>query len=354
MAIDLRSDTVTKPSATMRRAMFEAEVGDDVYGEDPTINRLEARAAEIMGKEAALFLPSGTMGNQVAVLTHVRRGDEVILESESHIFYYEVGGLAALAGAQARILPGNRGMMDPDQVKASIRGENIHFPRTGLICLENTHNRAGGAVLPQAGVEAICRAAHEQGVPVHMDGARIFNAAVAQNRPVAELAAPLDSIQFCLSKGLGAPVGSMLAGSKSFIENARKFRKLLGGGMRQAGVLAAAGLLALEEGPARIAEDHANARFLAEGLRELPGLQVDLEWVETNMVVAYVEDPRWDGPSLSGALSQAGVLCNAMGPRMIRLVTHLDVSRTQLEEALPIFARVLKAGPSGDSGVCYG
>ncbi|MFZ5814368.1 MAG: low-specificity L-threonine aldolase [Bacillota bacterium] len=353
--IDLRSDTVTKPTPAMRRAMFEAEVGDDVYGEDPTVNQLEREAAAMLGKEAALFVPTGTQGNQIAVLTHAGRGDEVIVEAESHIFYYEVGGIAALAGCQARPVPGFRGQMEPAAVQAAIRGENVHFPKTALVCVENTHNRAGGCILPMENLKAVAAVAHAAGVPVHMDGARVFNAAVALGLPVAEVVAPVDSVMFCLSKGLGAPVGSILAGSAEFIARARRNRKLLGGGMRQAGILAAAGLVALRTMVERLAEDHANARALARGLTEIEGLRVELETVQTNMVMFDVLDERWDGASLAGAISRAGVLCNAMGPRRIRLVTHNDVPADAIPEALERIARVVKQGPdAGASATVYG
>ncbi|HWI65551.1 MAG TPA: threonine aldolase family protein, partial [Symbiobacteriaceae bacterium] len=243
--IDLRSDTVTVPTPEMRRAMFEAEVGDDVYGEDPTVNRLEAEAAALLGKEAGLFVPTGTQGNQIAVISHTNRGDEVIMESESHVFYYEQAGIAVLASCQTRPVPGVNGAMDPARIAAAIRGDNVHYPRTGLVCVENTHNRSGGCILPMENLKAVADVAHRAGVPVHMDGARVFNAAVALGRPIAEVVAPVDSVMFCLSKGLAAPVGSMLVGSKAFIAKARRARKLLGGGMRQAGILAAAGLLSI-------------------------------------------------------------------------------------------------------------
>jgi len=342
--IDLRSDTVTVPTPEMRRAMFEAEVGDDVYGEDPTVNRLEAEAAAMLGKEAALFVPTGTQGNQVAILTHTQRGDEVIIEGDSHVFFYEAGGIAALAACQTRPLQGVRGAMDPDQVAAAIRGENVHYPRTGLVCVENTHNRSGGCILPQSNVEAIAAIAHKHGVPVHMDGARLFNSAVAQKRPVAELVAPVDSVMFCLSKGLAAPVGSMLVGPVAFIARARKNRKLLGGGMRQAGILAAAGLLALRTMVDRLAEDHENARRLARGLATIPGLEVHVETVQTNMVMFDVTGPGWDGARLVETMGKAGVLSGTMGPNRIRLVTHKDVSAADLDEALDRIATVVKAG----------
>ncbi len=343
--IDLRSDTVTKPTPEMRRAMFEAEVGDDVYGEDPTVNRLEQVAAAMLGKEAALFVPTGTQGNQVAILTHVGRGDEVIVEAESHVYYYEVAGIAALAGAQVRTIPGVRGAMDPAAVRAGIRGVNLHYPTTSLVCVEQTHNRAGGCIVPMENLRAVAAVAHEAGIPVHMDGARVFNAAVALGLPVSEVVAPVDSVMFCLSKGLAAPVGSILAGSVEFIDRARRNRKLLGGGMRQAGILAAAGLVALESMVERLAEDHANAQTLARGFGEIGGLTVDLETVQTNMVMFDVTDGRWDGATLAGALSEAGVICGSMGPQRIRLVTHKDVAAEDIPVALERIAAVVKAGP---------
>lgn len=245
--IDLRSDTVTQPTKEMRQAMVSAEVGDDVYGEDPTTRKLEVIAAEMIGKEDALFVTSGTMGNQVAAMTHLQRGDEVLLEAESHMFYYEVGGLALLSAAQTRTIPGNRGFMEPELIAQAIRADDLHFPRTGLLCLENTHNRAGGAVLTPKQMGLMAKVAQERGLPVHLDGARIFNAAIALGIDVRELTAPVDSVMFCLSKGLGAPVGSLLAGTKKFIAKARKHRKVLGGGLRQSGIIAAAGIIALEK-----------------------------------------------------------------------------------------------------------
>ncbi|HSH70047.1 MAG TPA: low-specificity L-threonine aldolase [Deferrisomatales bacterium] len=340
--IDLRSDTVTQPTPAMRQAMFEAPVGDDVYGEDPTVNRLEQVAAQRMGKESALFLASGTQANQVAILSHTGRGEEVIVEEESHIFYYEAAGIAALSACQARTVPGHRGAMDPNRVEAAIRAENIHYPRTALICVENTHNRAGGTVLPPAHVEALAALAHRHGLPVHMDGARVFNAAIAQGSTAAAVAAPVDSVMFCLSKGLAAPVGALLAGSREWIARARRYRKLLGGGMRQAGILAAAGLVALDTMVDRLAEDHANARELARGLAEMPGLGLDLETVQTNMVLFEVVDPTWDAPALVAALAKVGVLCGAFGPRQIRLVTHNDVAAADVAEALDRIEGVLR------------
>lgn len=341
--IDLRSDTVTVPTDEMRRAMAAAEVGDDVYGEDPTLNRLEELAAAKVGKEAALFVPTGTMGNQIGVMTHTQRGDEVVLEAEAHIFYYEVAGLAVLAGVQARTVHGNGGVMDPTDVDAAIRGENIHYPHTSLVCLENTHNRAGGAVLPQANIDAICAVAHARGAAVHMDGARLFNAAVASGVDAARIVRDVDTVQFCLSKGLAAPVGSILAGSRDYIVRARKNRKLLGGGMRQAGVLGAAGILALTTMVDRLADDHANAKFLAEGITNIPGLHIDPALVETNILQVEVRLPGVSAAEFAARLTKAGVKCNATGPAKFRLVTHKDVSRNDIVAALEIINRTARA-----------
>src|SRR3954465_12987915 len=284
--IDLRSDTVTKPTAEMRRAMAEAEVGDDVYGEDPTVNRLEQRAAEIFGREAALFLPSGTMGNQIAIKLHTQPGQEIICEDRAHILDWEMATLAAFSGCLVRVVPSEDGILAWEEIARRIRPKAPLFAQTGLISLENTHNMAGGTIYPQAVADEVCESAHERGLPVHLDGARIFNAAAALGKPVRDLTQRFDSIMFCLSKGLGAPVGSMLLGSGEFIAKARIMRKALGGGMRQAGVIAAAGLIALEKMPARLGEDHANARVIAEGLAKIPGMRVDPKKVQTNIVVA--------------------------------------------------------------------
>lgn len=340
--IDLRSDTVTQPTPEMRRAMAEAEVGDDVYGEDPTINRLEELGAAVMGKEAAVFVPSGTMGNQLAVLAQTTPGDEVIVEAEAHVFYYEVAGLARLGGLQTRTVPGEHGRLRPEQVAAAVRGENIHFPRTTLLCLENTHNRAGGTVLTVEQTAALAAVAREHGLKVHLDGARLFNAAVALGVPVADLAAPCDTVMFCLSKGLAAPVGSLVAGPAETIARVRQFRKLLGGGMRQAGVLAAAGLIALQDMPARLADDHAKARRLALGLAELPGVRVDLATVQTNIVMFHLSGAR-SGPALVAELREHGVLANATGPQSVRFVTHKDVSEADVDRTLQAVASLLQA-----------
>lgn len=334
--IDLRSDTVTQPTDAMRKAMAQAEVGDDVYGEDPTVRRLEALAATKVGKEAALFVPTGTMGNQLAILTHTRRGDEILVEANSHIFFYEVGGPAALAGVQTRTLQGDDGVIDTNCICESIREENIHAPRTGLLCLENTHNRAGGAVVPPEVLGAMADAAHLHGVPVHLDGARIFNAAVALKKDVKELTEKMDSVMFCLSKGLGAPVGSLLAGSQRFIESARKYRKLLGGGMRQVGVLAAAGIVALETMIERLQEDHDNARRLSEAVAEIPGLSIEPKKVKTNILLFTVGTLDIDANKFIETLALEGVLATSFGPKTVRLVTHKDVDQSQIDQAIKI------------------
>lgn len=338
--IDLRSDTVTQPTEEMRRAMAEAELGDDVYGEDPTINRLQELAAEMLGKEDALLVTSGTQGNQVAILAHCCPGSEVIIEKEAHIFYYEAGAAAALAGVQFRTLKGERGALDAAGVREAIREENIHFPPTSLICLENTHNRAGGAVIPLKKMEAIHETAREHAVPVHLDGARLFNAAVAAAVPAHRIAACADSVQICLSKGLAAPVGSLIAGTREWIARARRWRKRLGGGMRQAGIIAAPGIIALQKMVDRLAEDHAGARYLAGELSAMPGIVLDPGLVETNIVVASLE--KMEAAEFCAALEKKGILASSFGSRKVRFVTHKDVSRAQLEQALPRISEVLK------------
>lgn len=338
--IDLRSDTVTKPTLEMREAMFRADVGDDVYGEDPTLIKLEKMAAERIGKEAALFVPSGTMGNQLAILTHCQRGDEILLEADSHIFYYEVGGPAVLSGVQTRPIKGQKGFIAPDDIRQAIRDENIHTPRTGLLCLENTHNRAGGAVLTVEQMQQMVNVAHQNKIPVHLDGARIFNAATALGVDVKMLTKDVDSVMFCLSKGLSAPVGSLLAGNKAFIDKARKNRKLLGGGMRQAGILAAAGIVALETMVDRLVEDHRNARYLAEILAQLPGIAIDPSQVLTNILIFSVKDLKISADEFEERLAAEGILCGSFGPTNIRFVTHKDVNAAQIDEAAAILRRV--------------
>lgn len=341
--IDLRSDTVTKPTAEMRKAMAAAEVGDDVYGEDPSVQKLEALAAEKVGKEAALFVPSGTMGNQVAAMTHLQRGDEVIVEAESHIFYYEVGGLALISGAQTRTLPGQKGFMPPALIANAIRNSDLHFPRTGLLCLENTHNRAGGTVITAEQTSLMAKVAHDRGIPVHLDGARIFNAAIALKTDVRALTAAVDSVMFCLSKGLAAPVGSVLAGKKEFIAKARKNRKLLGGGLRQAGILAAAGIIALEKMVDRLAEDHANARLLGEELANISGLTIDPAAFPTNILICSVAKLGISAQHFSVLLAQHGVLANPVSPTELRFVTHKDVTQAQIRSAVNIIHQIVKA-----------
>jgi threonine aldolase len=341
-AIDLRSDTVTQPTPAMRRAMAEAVVGDDVFGDDPTVNELERRAAALLGKEAALFVASGTMGNITAILTHTQRGDEVIVGSDAHILLAEVGGTGALAGAVLRPLPNDaRGRLDPAAVEATIRPQNVHFPRTALVCLENTHNRCGGAALTAEDMAAVAEVAHRQGAAVHLDGARIFNAAVALGVPARELAASADSVTFCLSKGLSAPIGSLLCGSDEFIDRAHRNRKMLGGGMRQVGIVAAAGLVALDTMIDRLADDHANARLLAEGLARLPGIEIDPEAVQTNIVFfRLTEEPA---PSFIQRLSERGILAGASGPGSVRMVTHHGIERDHIEEVIQRMSRLLGA-----------
>ncbi len=341
--IDLRSDTVTKPSERMRAAMAAAEVGDDVYGEDPTINRLQERAAEIFEKEAALFIPSGTMGNQIAVSVHTRPGQEIVIEERGHILNYEMGASAVFAGVTIRPVKSGdgSGVLTWEEIAAVLRTDGIYdHTQTGLLCLENTHNLAGGRVMSTENCRVLCTNAHDAGLPVHMDGARIFNAAVALNESVAELTRHCDSVQFCVSKGLGAPVGSVLVGSKDFIDEARIWRKRLGGGMRQAGVIAAAGLIALEESPKRLHEDHANARRLAEGLAEIPGIAIDVETVETNIVIFDVSYTGKSQIEICLALKEKGVLANGFGTR-IRMVTHVDVSAADIETAMNAVREVI-------------
>ncbi len=340
-AIDLRSDTVTKPTAEMRKAMAEAQVGDDVYGEDPTINRLERLAAEKVGKEEGLFLPTGTMGNQAAVLAHTTPGQEIILHPRAHIFLYEAGGLARLGGLQVMsVSDEGDGYYDLEELKASIRGENIHFPETGLITMENTHNRLGGKVYEPEVMEGIFRVATEAGLPTHLDGARIFNAALSLGCDVKELTQYTDSVMFCLSKGLGAPVGSMLAGSSDFIKKARKMRKLLGGGMRQAGILAAAGIIALEKMVDRLKEDHRRARELARELNKLPGFKVELDAVQSNIVVLDFEETGYQMDEFLALSREAGVLVTSFGPRQARLVTHHWIDDKALEIAIESMGKI--------------
>lgn len=341
--IDLRSDTVTKPSPEMRRAMFEAEVGDDVYAEDPTINRLEELAADVFGREAALFVPSGTMGNQIAIKLHTTHGEEVICEERGHIFNYEMAMMAHFSGVIPRTVRAEDGVLTWPLVKSKLRGKSYHSSKTGLVSLENTHNIAGGIITPLPVFDEICDNAHDAGLPVHLDGARIFNAAVELGIPVAKLTAKADTVMFCLSKGLGAPVGSMLVGSAEQIDRGRIYRKALGGGMRQAGILAAAGLIALEHGPAKLKNDHANAKFLAEGLAKIPGFRIDPAGVQTNILICDISESGMTSGKLSNKLREHNVLANGVGADCLRFVTHVDVSREQCARALEVVASVCGA-----------
>lgn len=339
--IDLRSDTVTKPTPAMRRAMFEAEVGDDVYGEDPTVNRLEQRAAEVAGKEAALFVPTGTMGNTIAVKLLTEHGQEVIADSRAHVLDYELSMVAWFSGCVIRAIQTENGILAWEEVKRVFKPLGPYAAPTGLVMLENTHNMHGGSVYPMATLREICGETHERGVNVHLDGARIFNASAALGIPVREIAAPADTVMFCLSKGLGAPAGSILAGPASLIAKGRLYRKRLGGGMRQAGVLAAACLVALEESPKGLFDDHCNARFLAEGLGNIPGIRPNP--VQTNIAVFDVSETGKAPAAISAALRERGVLINAINERQLRAVTHYDVNRAQCATAVEAVAEVVSA-----------
>jgi threonine aldolase len=340
--VDLRSDTMTLPTPEMREAMARAEVGDDVWGEDPTVQRLETKAAARLGKEAGLFVASGTMGNLVSVVAHTQAGQEVVLDLDSHIYNYEVAGGTIVGHVQMRPVKTERGFLTPEQVQESLRPANIHIPPTGLVCLENTHNRHGGTCCTPEQIAAVAAVAQAAGVPVHVDGARLFNAAVALKRDVREFTQPVDSVTFCLSKGLAAPVGSVVCGSAAFIERARRVRKMVGGGMRQAGILAAAGLISLERMVDRLAEDHANARTLAEAVAATPALAVDLASVQTNIVIIRVD--RGDRPRSVAATDELVKGCaarkvkiHAMGPTAIRCVTHKDVDAEDVRRAVDAF-----------------
>lgn len=340
--IDLRSDTVTKPTPEMRAAMAAAEVGDDVYLEDPTVNRLQERAAAMFGKEAALFVPSGTMGNQISIRLHTSPGQEVITEKQGHIFNYELAAMSAISGVLARPVSAPDGILDWSRIRAAIAPKIYYRAQTGLITLENTHNMAGGTLYTAEQIDDICSNAHALGLPVHLDGARIFNAAAALGTDVAALCRSCDSVMFCLSKGLAAPVGSMLVGSAGFIERARCVRKMMGGGMRQVGVLAAAGLIALEKMPARLREDHANAKLLADLLSEIPCLDVHPELVRTNIVVVGITRTGYDSSGMLQLLKQRGVVAGTVDETALRLLTHLDVDTDQIYEAARVFRDVLQ------------
>jgi threonine aldolase len=341
--IDLRSDTVTRPTPAMRRAMAEAEVGDDVYGEDPTVNRLEQRAAEIAGKEAALYVPTGTMGNTIGIKVQTSHGQEVICEARAHILNYELSMLAWFSGCVARPVAAEKGILRWKQIQPEIRALGPHCAPTGAISIENTSNMAGGTVYPLEVIHEICDGAHALGLKVHMDGARVFNASESCGVPVRDLVAKTDTVMFCLSKALGAPVGSMLAGTAETIARARLYRKRLGGGMRQAGVLAAAGLIALEDTPKKLAEDHDNARFLAEKLAGIRGIKVDAATVQSNIVIFDVSGTGMASAEVSAALKQRGVLINGINPRQMRAVTHYDVDRAACRRAIEALAEVASA-----------
>lgn len=347
--VDLRSDTVTKPTAGMRQAIAQAEVGDDVYGEDPTVLRLEAKIATMLGMEAALFVPSGSMANMIAVRVHTEPSDEVILEAHGHSYAYEAGGMAGISGVQAKPLPTEDGLLLPAQIEAAINPRNAHFARTRLVILENTSNRGGGTIYTPEHVAQIRALTEAHGLTLHMDGARLWNAHVATGRPLAEFTRALDSVSVCLSKGLGCPVGSLLAGPRPFIERAHRFRKMLGGGMRQAGVLAAAGLYALEHHLLRLAEDHARLRRLAKGLAALPGLQVEPERYPTNIAFVDLGPSLPSAPVFSQALKRRGVLANPTGPRRLRVLTHLDLDDAAVDRALEAFADTLASPPESVS-----
>jgi threonine aldolase len=341
-AIDLRSDTVTQPTAEMRRAMATAPLGDDVMGDDPTVNRLEEVAAQRMGKEAAVFLPSGTMGNLIGIAVNARTGEEVIADAESHVFLYEAAGAAAVAGVQIQQVATTAGVMSPEQIQSAVRPrDDFHFALTAALFLENTHNRHGGIVWPLDAMRAAADTAHAQGVRVHLDGARIFNAAVALGIEAADIAGPADTVTFCLSKGLGCPAGSLFCGTRESVEQARRWRKRLGGGMRQTGVLAAAGLVALDSMVDRLAEDHTNARTLAEGLAELPGVTCDLTRVQTNLV--YFDVTKLTGKHFEDECRKRGLLGEALDPKRVRFVTHHGITSADVQAALEICEEVLSA-----------
>jgi threonine aldolase len=340
--IDLRSDTVTRPTPAMRQAMMTAAVGDDVIDIDPTVARLQERTAELLGKEASIFMPSGTMTNQIALRVHCSPGDEFLCEADCHIYNYEQGAFAQLSGLVARTIQGKCGVFDVEQLDGLVRPENDHMVRTRLLCLENTSNRGGGSVFPHAKVMAISRWAKHHGLMLHLDGARLFNASVASGTSLKELSDPFDSVSVCFSKGLGAPVGSCLVGSREFVARARRARKLFGGGMRQAGIIAAGALYALEHHIERLSEDHSHAKLLADAVRSVPGLQLLSDQVETNIVIFKIDNVLGTASNFASKLHDRGVQVLAFGPQSIRLVTHLDVNRPQIDQACEAITRVGK------------
>ncbi|WP_026475800.1 low-specificity L-threonine aldolase [Alkaliphilus transvaalensis] len=338
---DFRSDTVTHPTEEMLKEIVKAPLGDDVYGDDETVNLLEAKTAELMGKEGALFVPSGTMGNLIAVLAHTTPGQEVILEESCHIYLYEVAGIARIAGVQAKPIKGKDGMILAKDIEGAIRQENIHFPETGLICLENTHNMAGGVVLPLEEMRKVYELAKIKEIPLHIDGARIINAAHHLKVDVKEITQYADSVMFCLSKGLSAPIGSMLVGTKDFIKKARKLRKMLGGGMRQVGIIAAAGLVALRDHSQWMEEDHLNAKKLAFGLNLIDGVRVNLDKVHTNILMADISETGFNAYDLVNRMSEKGLLVNPRNERLIRFVTHRGINNRDVEAAIKIVKEIL-------------
>ncbi|MDO9547413.1 MAG: low-specificity L-threonine aldolase [Candidatus Marinimicrobia bacterium] len=342
ISIDLRSDTLTKPSQAMRNFIAQADVGDDVYGEDPTVNLLEERVADLLGKEAALYVPSGTMSNQIAIKTHTQPGQELICEENCHIFNCEAGAPAFLSQVQMRPLHGEYGVLNVKDVENAIRADNLHLPPTGLICVENTHNRAGGTVYPLDDISELANLTAQKGIPLHLDGARLMNAVVATGIPAKDWASYVDSVSLCFSKGLGAPVGSVLSGTQDFIQRARKYRKIFGGGMRQAGILAAACLFALDNNVNRLKEDHENARLLAGNLKNLPGIFIEMKQVQTNMVMIHIRHPKYNSVTLSQALLKEGLAANAVDSERIRVVTHLNISKDQILQAVEIFTKLMK------------
>ena len=341
--IDLRSDTVTKPSSAMREAMAKAPVGDDVYGEDPTVSRLEAMAAEMLGKEAALFVPSGVMGNQLAIRLHTRPGDEVIVESTSHLIRYEGGSASSLSGVQLCCIPGVRGILERDQIVGAIRPSDVHYPKTSLLCLEQTHNSGGGSVYPLTTIHQLVESARTHGMALHLDGARLFNAVTATGVAAADYARPFDSVSFCLSKGLGAPIGSMIVSDTDRVAQLRRLRKLYGGGMRQVGIIAAAGIYALEHNIDRLKDDHAHAKRLAELLQKISAVSVDPNEVETNIIIFRISEATKSTIELIEECKKSGVLLNAVGDRAFRVVTHLDISTQDIEAAGQVFAKVFSS-----------
>jgi threonine aldolase len=340
--VDLRSDTVTLPTDEMMEAIRTAELGDDIYGEDPTVNRLEELAAKKMGKEAALLTTSGTQANLVSVMSQTERGDEVVLEADAHLYYYEVGAFSALGGLVPRLVAGHMGVMTPSDIEAVLRPPNIHFPPTSLICIENTHNRAGGTVWSSSQIKAVCDFAKTRGLNVHMDGARIFNAAVAQSIDVRELTRYVDSLMFCLSKGLSAPIGSLVVGSREFVDRARRYRKMLGGGMRQAGVIAAPGIIAIEKMVDRLRDDHENAKLLARGLSKIDGISLDLDRVQTNIIPYDVSGLGISANVWTSKMRESGVKAGAQEGGRVRMVTHRGIEKEDIDYALEVAENAAK------------